>query len=117
MAIVIMLVIFAASSTPGNDLPDLGGWDLFAKKGGHMLGYALLAVGYLRGLAEGKVITSRRGALAVLLAVLYAVSDELHQHFVPGRDPSPYDVIVDSVGAVLGAGIWSRLKRHSRPVE
>jgi len=110
MAVLMMLAIFIASSTPGSDLPQLGQWDLFAKKGGHIFGYALLAVGYLRGLANGKAITKRHWILAVLFSGLYAASDEFHQYFVPGRSSSPYDVMIDTVGATFGAGFWTWIK-------
>lgn len=95
---------------PGDDLPQYGSWDLFTKKGGHMMGYALLAVGYLRGLAHGKAINTRLCFLAVLLSGIYGASDEFHQLFISGRSASVGDVMIDTVGAVLGAAAWARIK-------
>lgn len=63
-----------------------------------MLGYALLALSFAWGLG-GKPKTAW---LALLLAVLYAISDEFHQTFVPGRNGTPVDVAIDSLGASLG---------------
>lgn len=40
---------------------------------------------------------------ASLLAFLYGVSDEVHQFFVPGRDPSFGDILADAVGALTGS--------------
>ena len=40
---------------------------------------------------------------AWLVATLYAMTDEWHQSFVPGRGPAIHDVILDSSGALLGA--------------
>jgi len=40
--------------------------------------------------------------IVLLLSVLYAVTDELHQAFVPNRQSSVVDVLIDSSGAVLG---------------
>ncbi|HYK88087.1 MAG TPA: VanZ family protein [Acidobacteriota bacterium] len=110
MAILMMAAIFIASGTPGNDLPQLGHWDLFAKKGGHMLGYGLLAIGYLRGLANGKPITWRQCALAVIFSILYAATDEFHQSFVAGRNSSIDDVMIDAVGAGFGTGMWTWIR-------
>ena len=55
--------------------------------------------------------TARRRpwAPALTLAVLYAITDELHQGFVAGRHPSPVDVGIDATGAliaVVAAGIF-----------
>lgn len=106
-ALVMMLLIFLASSIPSQELPDFEVWDTLVKKGGHMLGYALLAAAYLRGLAPAGGRPARREILtAVLLASLYAVSDEFHQSFVPGRESTPADVGIDVLGAMTG--VWVR---------
>ena len=97
-AALIMAVIFGFSSTPSTKLPNFGLLDLVVKKGGHMLGYGLLALAYWYGLRFEK----RRGWLALLFAVLYAISDEFHQSFVPGRHPGWVDVLVfDGGGATI----------------
>lgn len=40
---------------------------------------------------------------AILCCALYSVSDEIHQHFVPGRACQAIDVAVDCFGAAVGA--------------
>ncbi len=40
--------------------------------------------------------------VAWILSVLYAISDEIHQAFVPGRGPMVSDVVLDSAGAFVG---------------
>jgi VanZ family protein len=101
-AIVVMAAIFYFSSIPSSDLPSFGSFDLHVKKGGHMLGYFLLGAAYLNGLGRHS-----RGAYwkAWLLAVLYAVTDEIHQSLVPGRGPRVVDVAIDSTGAMIGLAI------------
>lgn len=111
-AFVIMAVIFGFSSTPAAKLPSFGLFDLVVKKGGHMAGYGLLALAFWYGLHFEK----RRWWLALLLAILYAMSDEFHQSFVPGRHPSWVDVLgFDGGGALialaLGYGWLARKKR------
>lgn len=51
-----------------------------------------------------------RAGLALALAVLYAVSDEIHQAFVPGRAGSPLDVAIDAVGVACGIAIWQLIR-------
>lgn len=64
-------------------------------------GFAFLIARALRPHARAAVI-------AVILATLYGVSDELHQSFVPGRSSDVFDVLADGVGAALGALIFRR---------
>jgi VanZ family protein len=117
LAISMMLLIFIASSTPGDDLPGFGRFDFDVKKGGHMMGYALLCVGYLFGMSNGKEISRRHWLTAILFSGLYALTDEFHQLFTPGRSSSPVDVLIDTIGAALGATVWTIIKsrRASRP--
>lgn len=45
--------------------------------------------------------------LAILLCFSYAVFDEIHQYFVPGRMPLVMDVIIDTAGATVGIILYS----------
>lgn len=49
--------------------------------------------------------------LSVVFAVIYGVSDELHQCYVPGRIASIGDVIADSLGALIGSLLAAKLNR------
>ena len=42
---------------------------------------------------------------ALLWCLLYAISDEIHQIYVPGRGPHVLDVLIDSSGALAGWGL------------
>jgi len=108
-----MAVIFVASATPGEDLPNAGRFDLLLKKGGHFLGYALLGVACLRGLAWRRGAAIRDVGMAILMCLLYAASDEFHQGFTPGRTPAMSDVLLDTVGAAAGAAAWARHQKRS----
>jgi len=95
-------VIFAFSSVP--DLgTGLGTWDLVLRKIAHACEFAVLGALLLRALCE------ERTALAA--GVAYSISDELHQHFVPGRVGSPLDVLIDSLGVAVGVLLWRRYGR------
>jgi len=70
-----------------------------------MLGYGMLAWSYWRGLR----LQNQARLPAWLLVVAYALTDELHQAFVPGRQPSLVDVLFfDGLGGFLGLVISSR---------
>jgi VanZ family protein len=93
--------IFGLSSVP--DLgTGLGGWDLVLRKIAHAAEYAVLGALLLRA-------TGRTG-LAFALGALYAVSDEIHQSFVPGRLGSPLDVAIDAAGVAVGIALWQTVR-------
>ena len=73
---------------------------------GHLMLYAGLATLLLFGFWSWRSAGSgefRWVALAVVLALLYGLSDEYHQTFVPGRAASLKDIIVDGLGATGAA--------------
>ena len=101
-SILVMAIIFAFSSIPSKELPSFGLWDLVVKKGAHMLGYGLLALLYWNGLRFDR----RRTWLALILALIYAITDEYHQSFVAGRHASWMDaVVIDGSGAAIMLGL------------
>lgn len=102
-----MGAIFYVSGTPSNEIPDFGIVDLLVKKGGHVLAYAILAVLAYRATGSYRV--------ALLIAVLYALSDEAHQLFVAGRNGQPLDVLIDTVGAVVGLWVYGVVTRPRSP--
>ncbi len=72
---------------------------MIVRKIGHMGVYGILALLLWRALSG----TGLRRPLvwALIIAVLYAITDEAHQGFVPGRDPSAVDVGIDATGALI----------------
>ena len=111
-AFVVMGVIFWFSSQPGSSLPNFDWADRIVKKGGHMLGYAVLTYSYWYGLGLDK---KKRG-VAWLLAVLYAMTDEFHQSFTPERHPSIWDVLIfDNIGSLISLWISTAIIKRKRP--
>ena len=105
--LTLMGAIFYLSAQP--DLPGPPGplLDSLLKKGAHFVTYAVLAFLWWRALSRGRM--TRRAALgtAFAITVAYGISDEFHQSFVPGRSPSPQDVLIDTAGAAAALGlIW-----------
>ena len=97
-------LIFGLSSVP--DLgTGLGTWDIVLRKLAHFGEYAVL--GLLLGRALG------REPLAALAGAAYAATDELHQHFVPGRRAAFRDVAIDTAGVLVGVAL-ARLVQSER---
>jgi len=79
-------------------LPGVLAWDKLQHSTGYVAGGWVLA----RAL-EGR---PRASLLAALIGFAYAVTDELHQLYVPGRHADPRDWVADAVGIVAGVALW-----------
>lgn len=89
--------------------------ELLLRKSAHLLSYALLALLLAWGLIA--FLDGRRAVLAAMaVAVLYAMTDEWHQSFVPDRAGRWSDVAIDAAGAGLALlGCNRYLTRASGP--
>ena len=94
-----MAAIFYVSSFHEAPLPEG-----MSDKSAHWLGYAGFAVVIVRALAGvlPRGVSVRVAMLALAIAVGYAVTDEFHQMFVPGRTAELDDLAADAIGAVIG---------------
>ncbi len=134
--LIWMIVIFSASSDRASfqrssrilaplirwlcpSLPEekVSEWVTVGRKCAHVGEYAVLALLCCRALrgsygVEKSAWDWRLARAALLIVVLYAAADEFHQSFVPSRQASVVDVLIDSSGAVLAliflwaAGRW-----------
>lgn len=103
-----MALIFRLSEIPGSQVPGrfsaLGHFAVYAVLG------ALLTLALRENRTPGQTIV-----LAVFIAALYGVTDELHQSFVPMRTPDVADWGVDTLGAFAGAALSNlAVARHGR---
>ena len=82
----------------------IGGIHFLVRKLAHLTEYAVLAVLTWNALRLSVAGASRRrlGGLTVLIAALYAASDEFHQSFIPSREATVRDVCIDTAGAIAG---------------
>jgi len=106
-------LIFYLSSQPHPEesLPSFVG--LVSDKVLHVAEYAVLGGLCYRAFRWGTTGSWQSWAvpLAVLVAALYGLSDEVHQSFVPFRESSGLDWLADSIGATLGAAIVHQVPR------
>ena len=114
-------LIFMLSSIPRNRLTDTESFfdfvpaaDFFA----HIFLYFVLAI--LVHTSLRYFLPKRKDFLmldTVVFCLLYGVSDEFHQSFVPGRTVSATDLLADVLGASLAVTLWfayDRIRRHRR---
>ena len=83
------------------------------RKLGHFTEYFVLGGLLWRALRyhDAAASRSRRLALSIAITLLYAISDEWHQSFIPSRTASVVDVLIDTLGGICG--IWTfKLRSH-----
>ena len=96
-----MLFIFWLSSQPSLPSAPEPWQDIILKKTGHVLLYGILAILWWRALMTTHVEAVQAFYVAFLMTTAYAITDEIHQTYVPGRHGRPLDVFIDVVGATL----------------
>jgi VanZ family protein len=110
LALMGLIFYLSAQSDPGADVGTVG--RILAHAGE----YALLGALWTWALAPALGIR-RALAAAVAISFLYAISDEIHQSSVPGRDADPLDVVADTAGIAIAALLIRARLRGARTIE
>ncbi len=108
-----MAFIFTLSSVPRTNVPNLFPYFHIAV---HFTEYSVLS--FLCARAVNHYYPdwnfARISVMALAITILFAVSDEWHQTFVPGRTGRISTVFSDSIYAVLGAGLFMLIARKRK---
>ncbi len=76
------------------------------RKNAHFFNYLLLGIFVINAIRATGVNKKKAIIWTLLICILYASSDEIHQMFVPGRGPQVKDVLIDTMGALVGLVIF-----------
>jgi VanZ family protein len=87
--------------------PDLPAWTRVAA---HTTEYMALAA--LWAWALWPTLRPRALAVAAVISLVYALTDEWHQSFVPGRDADPLDVAADAFGIALALTVITAVRNR-----
>jgi VanZ family protein len=91
---------------PGATEPQLAVLHALTRKAAHVTEYGILCGLWFVALTRERGLSRRRAAwIALLVAIGWAVLDELHQATVPSRTASAMDVGIDAVGALAAATV------------
>lgn len=99
-----MVFIFILSSRQRVNLTNKLVYNFLIFKTLHMIEYAILNFLLFRALyniSDKKLKLRKKLLYSVVLSVIYAVSDEIHQTFVPTREGKIRDLFIDTVGIFL----------------
>lgn len=86
------------------------------RKTAHVTAYAILGALIVWAFSVHRRVTRRLILLSIIVAGVYAISDEIHQAFIPGRSAEIRDVLFDTAGAMIGASLagWVIIRRQNR---
>ncbi len=96
-------LIFAVSNRPTISTVDSYAIDFALKKLAHFIEYFILGVLVYRA--------TKNIWISIIFCITYAISDEFHQSFIPGREPRGRDVIIDSLGSITAVITWNKLSQ------
>ena len=99
-----MALIFFLSSRPSTSVSSNAIFEFLFFKGLHIIEYGMLF--FLIYWASKKTFSFsfwETILLSFVLTIIYGISDEIHQLFVPTREGRLRDVFIDAIGAFLGS--------------
>ncbi len=102
---MIVIFYFSSRSTTGIGTNTINRFLIL--KSFHLIEYAFLSI--LLFLAFKKL------KISIIIAYIYAISDEFHQTFIPGRTGRFRDTLIDLIGIFIGIFIFSQLKKIKIP--
>lgn len=99
--ILWMSVIYFFSSLSTKPVSTVYWKEFFVKKSAHLVEYFTLYVLLYRAFLNDLGNKKKSFIFAMGISIMYAISDEFHQSFTPGREPKVRDIIIDSSGVLL----------------
>jgi VanZ family protein len=98
-----MTVIFLFSSMQTKPVSHVYLTEFLIKKTAHVVEYFTLCSLYFRAFMGSGVDRKKAVIISLGLSIIYAITDEFHQSFTPGREPRVRDMLIDSSAGVLAA--------------
>ena len=109
-----MAAIMTVSSIPRALLPETGIQHL--DKIAHAVEYAILGILLMRALSRSNLNMSftKISAIAIISSLCYAILDEWHQQFIPGRATDILDLTADFIGVNVGVLLYKRKNANAK---
>ena len=106
--VIWMAAIFALSSIPDEHIPKISIPNI--DKLVHFVEFSILGFLLIRAFLNSglNISFTKMLILAIIIASLYACSDEWHQHFVHNRTPDIFDLITDFIGVNVGVFLYKK---------
>lgn len=109
--ICIYSVVFIFSHQTGSQSSEMSD-NLWIRKLAHISEYTVLSFFVYAYISNISTLMYKKIITSTIISVLLAISDEIHQTFIPGRSGNLVDVFIDSIGIVGGTSISYFLYRR-----
>lgn len=93
--------------------PLLDGINFIVRKSAHITEFIILTLILFSLTSEYTKNEKKIIIISVIVCILFAAGDELHQYFVPGRSALVTDVLIDSIGALIALIIYKLIPKRS----
>ena len=80
------------------------------RKIAHFSIYTVVGILVMALISTYQIKEKNRLIITTIIGIIYACSDEIHQSFVPGRSPMITDVMIDTMGVILGILLITTIK-------
>lgn len=111
--VVTSMVVNVTTSVTNKDIPreevkkKVEDSTFLVRKTAHFTEYLILGILVLQLLSDYTKINKRMLIVSLIICYLYAVSDEVHQIFIPDRTAKVLDTFIDGAGSLVGITIYS----------
>lgn len=75
-----------------------------------------LILGFLTINMLNKNDISKKYLISILICLIYAISDEIHQLFTPGRACQIKDILIDSIGSITGIYLYKLISKRKKSI-
>ena len=115
LTVFYMLLIICLSHIPQDDISEIVSGpeniDIFF----HYVEYLILGFLLFQSITTDDFFTINSIYGSILIGILFSISDEFHQNFVPGRHMSLFDILYDIIGLIFG--IYIGFKTTNRDLD
>jgi VanZ family protein len=115
LLILTLIEIWHFSSFIGS--PDVSFNNIWIPRAYHFIIFFLLAFFIIATIKGNKKLTTKQLVIILILSVIFAILDEIHQSFIPYRDASIRDILIDSIGIFISLLIYALIDWKSRKLK
>ncbi len=94
------LFIFSFSSVTTPQIAEDHWQDFFIKKLAHLIEYGVFSLLLFRALKGSGFNSNKAFLYSLSISIVYGITDEFHQSFTPGREPTVRDATIDGLGSL-----------------